>query len=242
MSFGCLLRRLTAAGAVAGAAAALVSLLLVQPVIRAALALEAARSNVGIERHEEVFTRPVQVLGGMVAAVVVGIAFGVVFAVVFAMLRHRLPAGTDFGRALLLAVAGFVVFSLLPALKYPANPPGVGDPETITERTWAYAGLIAAGVLVVVGAALLHGKLARWAAQPVRVTVVTAAGVTAFALLLWLFPATPDAVPADVPASLLWQFRLASLAELVTLWGVLGFSAGLLLDSPRHATRARPSW
>ena len=36
----------------------------------------------------------------------------------------------------------FVLF-LVPALKYPANPPAVGNPETIYYREGLYIGLVA---------------------------------------------------------------------------------------------------
>jgi predicted cobalt transporter CbtA len=43
-------------------------------------------------------------------------------------------------------------------------------------------------------------------------------------------PGTPDQVPADVPADLVWDFRLASLAQLAALWLTLGLTFGLLLE------------
>ncbi|WP_157620222.1 hypothetical protein [Saccharothrix sp. NRRL B-16348] len=49
---------------------------------------------------------------------------------------------------------------------------------------------------------------------PVRATAVASAVVV---VLLVAFPATPDAVPSDLPGSVLWEFRLASLAETATL-------------------------
>jgi predicted cobalt transporter CbtA len=232
LSFGCILRRSILTGMGAGAAAGLVSLIVVEPVIRAALAVEAARASAA-DVHEELFSRPVQVAGGLLTAVVVGIVLGVVFAVVWARTRHWLPAVTDFGRCLVLAAAGFGVLALLPWVKYPANPPAVGDPATVGERTWLYVSLLAGGVLVLLGLAALATALRRrgWA-SPMRVTAVTAAGVVGFVALLMLWPASPDSVPADVPAELLWRFRLASLAQLAALWAVLGFGTGLLLAAP----------
>ena len=70
-------------------------------------------------------------MGGGITVIIVGFLFGVIFTVVFARLRDRLPATTDLGRSLLLAAIGFVVFSLLPAIRIPSNPPAVGDPSTV---------------------------------------------------------------------------------------------------------------
>jgi predicted cobalt transporter CbtA len=61
-------------------------------------------------------------------------------------------------------------------------------------------------------------------------TVTTVLVITGYALLVGLWPAGPDGIPADVPAGLIWQFRLSSLAELAALWVTLGVVTGLLLE------------
>ena len=235
---GAILRRCALGGAAAGLAAALVSLLVVEPVIRAALVVEDARAHALGEQHEEVFSRPVQVVGGLLTAVLVGLALGVVFAVVFARTRHRLPGGGDFGRVLVLAAAGFGVLALLPAVKYPASPPGVGDPETVGTRTLLYLTLLAAGVLVLVAVALIPAALARrgWQ-QPERVSAAAGVGAVLVVAVLTLWPAAPDSVPPDIPAELLWRFRLASLAQLAALWATLGLVTGLLLARAERVQR-----
>jgi len=236
LSFGTVLRSGLFAGLVAGVVAALVAWLVVERPIRAALAIEEARSHAEAgEHHEELYSRPVQVIGGMVAAVVVAVSIAIIFAVVFARVRHRLPAATDFGRATLLAGVGFATISLLPALKYPANPPGVGDPESITSRTLYYVSFIGAMMVVAYLAFLARERLVAlgWPAA-YRSAALVAGTVVVVAVLGVLWPANPDSISADIGAPLLWQFRLSSLLELATLWGVLGLVFGLLL-TPRPA-------
>ncbi|GAA4685683.1 CbtA family protein [Phytohabitans rumicis] len=230
LTLGAIVRRGALAGLFAGVAASLVALLLVEPQIDNALVIEEARSTV----HEEaLYGRTTQVIGGMVAAAIVAVCLALVVAVVFARVRHRLPAGTDFGRAALLSFLGFVTVALLPALKYPANPPGVGDPDTVTERTVQYLTLIAAGIAVTWLALLVHDRLAARPWPPAhRAALAVAVAAAGYAALLMTWPATPDGVPADIPAGLLWDFRLASVAELAALWTVFGLSFGLLL-TPR---------
>jgi predicted cobalt transporter CbtA len=237
LTLGFVLRRGLLAGLIAGLLAALVALLLVEPAIDAALVVEEARSTGESGGHEhELVGRALQVVGGMVAAVLVAVSLGLVLAVVFARVRHRLPGGTDLARAAVLAGCGFVAVSLLPALKYPANPPGVGDPATVTARTWQYFSLIIAAVGFTWLAFLVRDGLAGrgWSAPHAAAGAVLA-GVLGNLLVLVAWPATPDVVPADVPAGLLWEFRLASVAELATLWAGLGFAFGLLL-TPRKAS------
>jgi predicted cobalt transporter CbtA len=227
LTLGAVLRRGALCGLIAGLAAALVGLLVVEPRLNQAIALEEAS-------HEEpMFSRGTQVFGGAVAAVAVAVCLALVVAVVFAGVRHRLPAGTDFGRAGLLAFLGYVTVALLPAVKYPANPPGVGDPDTVTERTVQYLTLMAAAIAITWLALLVHSRLAgrSWSTQH-RAAAAVAVAAIGYTALLMTWPANPDPVPDTIPADLLWDFRLASIAELTTLWTVLGLTFALSL-TPR---------
>src|ERR1044071_5633019 len=69
---------------------------------------------------------------------VIGRAMGALFAVVFAVSYGRV--GSVSARLLSWYVAGAMLLSLyvVPALKYPANPPAVSLDETIRQRTLLY--------------------------------------------------------------------------------------------------------
>lgn len=236
--FPVLLRPVLLAGLVAGVVAGLYSLLVVEPVIRAALRVEGARpTEPGAVAEEPLVSYPVQVLGGILAAVLAALAIAALFAIAYARLRATLPGGSDFGRCVTLAVAGFVATALLPAIKYPANPPAVGDTETVASRTWFYVSFLLATILVTAALWVLRRRLPPAWSAPLRATVLTVLTVAAFALLLAVWPAPPDPIPADVPAALIWRFRVSSLGQLGCLWGSLGLVAGLLLE--RRAVGAR---
>jgi hypothetical protein len=136
-----------------------------------------------------------------------------------------------------LATAGFVALSLLPFLRYPANPPGAGDPSTIDLRTRLWLASLAVGVATLAAAWRVGTWLtARSAVEPVRhvaVLVTVLAGLGA----MFLLPADPDAI--DVPAGLLWTFRLCSLTTTAVLWFGLGAVFGLL--ALRAARAAGPA-
>ncbi len=125
----------------------------------------------------------------------------------------------------------------MPFLRYPANPPGVGDPGTINQRTHAY---LAAVVIGLIGAVMANrvGIDLRHRTEPLRqLAVATVLGATV--VLTFILPANPDAL--DVPAGLLWQFRLLALTTSVLLWGTLTVVFGLLTDckaQPRTRSRA----
>jgi predicted cobalt transporter CbtA len=244
MGIADLLRRGIAAGAAAGLAAALMLWLVVEPVLQKALKIEDARAALEEAGHshshgeeEPLVSRSLQVIGGMGTAIVVGCLFGVVFAVVFARTRHRLPAATDHGRALVLAGLGFLVLTLAPALKIPANPPAVGDPETVNRRTLLYVLAILVALAIVLGTFALDRYLANAGlSAPVRTTLDVAAFAIVAGAVFALTPGTPDTIASDMPAALIWDFRIASLAQLGTMWATLGLTFGLLV-SPRTTVR-----
>jgi hypothetical protein len=85
----------------------------------------------------ELVSRPVQASWGLLTGVMVySTAFGGLFALAFAFSYGRF-GGRVSPRvsACLLAMNGFIAMYLVPNLKYPANPPSVGNPDTIVLRT-----------------------------------------------------------------------------------------------------------
>ena len=233
LRFGALLGRGVLAGLIAGALAGLFSLLVTERAIAPALDLEEARAAAeGATHHgEELFSRGEQLLGGFLGTVAAGIALAVVFATVYALVRHRLPGGTDVSRTAVLAAIGFGIFALLPAMKIPANPPAVGDPGTVETRTALYGAVLLVGVITaMLVAALVSALRSRGTGDaPTAVAATVATGVL-LALVLVLLPNNPDTIAADVPAAVVWNFRLASLGQLAVLWVSLGLASGWLLD------------
>ncbi|NUT90933.1 MAG: CbtA family protein [Saccharothrix sp.] len=232
------------AGGIAGLLAGLVGLVVVEVPIRAALAVEEARAAAepaaesGGHDHGEMFGRGTQMVGGVLAAVVVGLAIGALFATAYAGSRRWFTHRPPFTRSVTLGAAAFGAAALLPAVKYPANPPAVGNPDTVDQRTLLYLGVIAAGFAVVYGSSYLASRLTHLTA-PVRSTAVALAAIAGVVVILLAFPAPPDPIPADMPSDVLWQFRLASLAETATLWLGLGVVFGLLTDPSARKSTAR---
>ncbi|MFD0414054.1 CbtA family protein [Streptomyces sp. NPDC127108] len=231
-----LLGRGMVAGALGGLAAGLFSLLLAEPLMDKAIRAEEARSHEhepaggAVQHHEELFSRSTQHAGLVIALVVAGIAIGVLFAVAYALVHRRDPRANPWPRALAFCAAAFCAVSLFPALRYPAAPPGVGDAGTVGDRQEMWLGAVVLGVL---GMFLVWQVYVRLAARPVPVRQ-SAAAVTAVAVLalLWALPDNPDPVP--VSATLLWDFRMLSLASHVLLWAVFaGVFGGLGLRALR---------
>jgi hypothetical protein len=138
-------------------------------------------------------------------------------------------AKSDWSRSLSLAAALFTGAALLPFLKYPSNPPGVGVPSTIGSRTTSYFAMVALSLLVVLAAWYAARLLReRGISLPVRQVVVGGGFASIVGLLLAVLPPATD--PGGFPAGLLWNYRLASLGTLLTLWAALGACFGGLCE------------
>jgi predicted cobalt transporter CbtA len=234
--FGQLLGRLVLAGVVAGVLTGGYQLLVTERAIRAALDIERARAAAAGSAPDdgELFGRGTQLLGGVLGTLIAGVVLAVVFAFVYGLLRHRLPGRSDFARVTLLAAIGFGIVALLPAVKIPANPPAVGDPATVGTRTGIYGAVLLAGIvtamLVAALVSFLRSRGASTAGTTTAAVVLTAVLLT---LILVLVPDNTDTIAADVPAAVVWNFRLASLGQLAVLWTALGLAGGWLLDRAR---------
>jgi len=221
------LRRGLAAGLLAGLLAGLFAFFVGEPLLDRAIAIEEA--SAGAHHEEEVFSRPTQKAGLFFAIGLFGATVGGVFGLAFAFFRGRLAADSDFKRSVYLTAALFAGAFLIPFLKYPANPPAVGDPETIGARTAAYFTLVALSLLVVLAAWLAARALRERGVEAPRRRVVVGAGMAlSVAALFFALPAAPSA--GDFPKGLLWGFRLSSFGTQLVFWAGLGVVFGLLCE------------
>jgi hypothetical protein len=191
----------------------------------------------------EVVSRGVQrTLGLLLGTVATGVALGGLLGLVFAYAYGRVGALRARATAALLAAGAFASITLIPFTKYPANPPAVGDPDTIDKRTVLFFAMIAISVLALVAAARvrrsLRARCGAWNATIVAGAVLVAV-VAAAELILPAVHETPAGFPADV----LYRFRVASLGINATLWLALGLGFGAaaerLVEPGRRRTRSR---
>lgn len=239
---GLLLRGLLA-GILAGLLAAGFSAFAGEPSIERAINYESVAQGAAGEMPEpELVSRSVQRGAGLLmASVVYGAAIGGFFSLAFAFAYGRVGSGDPRALSALLACAGFVAVALVPELKYPANPPAIGAPETIAARTAVYFGMLAISVLAMIFSATLieplASRLGSWNGTLVCAAIFVAiVGVAGAAL------PSVDEVPGDFPANVLWNFRVASLGARAVLWTTLGLGFGAMTQVwfSRGQRRARP--
>jgi predicted cobalt transporter CbtA len=234
------------AGLFAGLIAFGVAYAVGEPPVNAAIAIEAAGSG---DHHakeaaasEDSTTTEVprslqSTVGLLTATTIAGVTLGGLVGVLSALALGRLGQLGVRGVSLAVASMGFVSVSLLPFLAYPPNPPAVGDSETIGTRTALYFIMLAISIIAAVTAVSVGRRLAArrggWYAILTAILGYLLVTLTAVALL----PSYSE-VPADFPATILYQFRLASLATQLALWATLGVVLGELLY--RLQRRAEP--
>jgi uncharacterized membrane protein HdeD (DUF308 family) len=218
-------------GVVAGLLSLVFAYVFGEPGIDSGVAFEdQAAQAAGTAPGIEVVSRGVQSTIGLATAVVVyGVAIGGLFALVYAVAYGRVGRFSPRALAAALALMAYLVVLVAPFVKYPANPPGANDPSTISDRTGLYVALILIsvilGVAAVVAAQRLAPRIGAWAAT------LSAAGayLVVIGVIEFAMPAVNE-TPAGFPATVLWQFRLASLGTQAVLWATLGLLFGWLTD------------
>ena len=221
------LRRGMAAGLLAGLLAGLFAFFFGEPSVDQAIQIEEAAS--AGQHGEELFGRSTQKIGLFFATGLFGVTVGGLFGLVYAYFRGRLVAGSEWGRSISLAGTLFAGAFLIPFVKYPANPPTVGDPATIGERTTSYLAMVTLSLLVVLAAWYAARTLReRGTEAPVRQLIVGLGVAVIVGVLFLALPAAPD--PGEFPSGLLWSFRLSSLGTQLVFWAGLGAVFGLLCE------------
>lgn len=236
-----LVRRGLVVGAIAGLLAGVFAFVFGEPRVQDAIDIENARSAhaslVLAHAGEWVVSRGEQRGGLFLATALYGIAAGGLFAIAFAALRGRGTRRSDWELATRLAGAIFVAIVLVPFLKYPPNPPAVGDADTIGDRTAFYVILLIGSALAMLAAARVMWSLRADAppwARPLAggATFIAVAGGLALAL-----PGVQE-IPEGFPAPLIWEFRLSSLGTQAVLWGALGIGYGIAMSRAAARTAA----
>ena len=202
-----------------------------EPQVDRAMAFEDQMNQAKGEAPEpELVSRPVQSGVGLLTGVVVyGTAFGGLFALAFAFAYQRIGRLSARATAALLAGAGFIALVLVPELKYPANPPSVGQPETIGYRSELFFLMIlisiAALVFVIMIAPSLAARFGIWNAG-----LLAAAVFIGIIVVAQLFLPDINEVPDQFPAVVLWRFRVVSIGIQVILWATFGLLFGVVAE------------
>ena len=158
--------------------------------------------------------------GQILAGVILGTSIGSLFGIVFALSRNSLPGNNDVKKALVLSGIMWLTLYLIPFLKYPANPPTVGDGETVVLRAILYLSFIAISGIGAIGFYKLSKKFEK------NKKLVALIGYAGFiSLVFFVMPENPDEVTA--PMDLVNEFRLMSVLGVTSFWVSIGLILGI---------------
>jgi len=204
------------------------------PVMEWAIVLEEERAAAEApaagaqEEDEGGVSLGVQRIGMVIGLGILGAIFGLIFAGLYHLVRGTAAGWPPLATSLVAGALGFWSLALFPYIRYPLNPPGVGDPETLLFRQgfqFLFIVLSAIGVVAAVYAVrLINRTMANSSPRNLGYAVVALAYAVFALLIVYLIPGNPDEVP--VPPELLIIFRMLSVAGLFLFWLVLALGVG----------------
>ena len=244
-------KKFIGAGAVSGLIAGLISFLFarifIEPQVAKAIdyeggrseaeeALEAAHGHMPAHEHGEVFTRSIQEnigagVGTIVFALCMGAFFAVAFTIFWAYVGRRYPAIDARWVAAALGVLGFVAVFGVPFFAYPANPPAVGDDDTIGARSGAFLTITVVSVIAMIAAVGLAMYLRPRLGGLISAVLAAVGYLVVVAIAIALLPEFHE-VPGPLmdgdriayegfPGAVIGDFRVYVIANQVILWTVL---------------------
>ena len=214
-------------GALAGTIHGIVNLAIVEPYLDEAIGIE--NQNLFASGEEEDTPqfwaeydayRDWQKGGQVLAGTILGTSIGALFGIVYALSRHSLHGKNDIQKTLLLAGIMWFTMYLIPFLKYPANPPTVGDADTVVLRSMLYLSFIAISGI----AAASFYKISKRLKENKKFAALFGYGVF-MTIAFLVMPENPDEVTA--PESLVNEFRLMSILGISSFWISVGIILGL---------------
>ncbi|MGD1838606.1 MAG: CbtA family protein [Nitrososphaeraceae archaeon] len=219
-------------GAIAGTILGLTNLVVVEPYLDEAIGIEVQNAIADGEEvnTEELVDYRIWQKGGQIAAgTVLGMSFGALLGIVFVFARSKVIVSTnnsDLRNIIIIAGILWLVLFLIPALKYPANPPTVGDPDTIYERQTMYISFILISGFVALGSSIAFKKIN--AKLPIKLLVASIIYGLIMTVVFVAMPSNPDEITA--PMDLVNGFRIAGMVTMTMFWFVLGITFGVMWD------------
>ena len=159
--------------------------------------------------------------GQLLASGILGMSMGALFGIVFAYSRNSLPKGHTVKKTFVLAAIMWLTIFIIPFLKYPANPPTVGDVDTVVLRSILYLSFIAISGFSAVGFFILYKKL-----QNKKKGLAFVGYAVFITTVFFIMPVNPDEVKA--PMDLVNSFRIMSVIAVTTFWIAEAIIFGML--------------
>jgi len=157
--------------------------------------------------------------GQVLAGAILGTSIGALFGIVYALSKKSLPSKNNIGKTLILAGLMWFTLFVIPFLKYPANPPTVGDGETVFLRGILYLSFIAISGLMAVGFYQIFKRLK----SKSRILAFVGYGVL-ISIVFFIMPDNPDKISTSI--ELVNGFRAVAFFTSSVFWFTLALILG----------------
>ena len=158
--------------------------------------------------------------GQILAGAILGTSIGSLFGIVYALSKKSLPSRNNIGKTLILAGLMWFTLFVIPFLKYPANPPTVGDGETVVLRGILYLTLIAISGFLAIGFYQIFKRLK----AKNKILPIIGYGVL-ISLVFFLMPENPDEISTSM--ELVNGFRVVAFLTGTVFWFTLALFLGV---------------
>jgi predicted cobalt transporter CbtA len=217
-------------GAIAGTILGIINQGIVEPYIDRAIRIETAVTERKVINPSELAGYRIWQKGGeIVAGTILGTSLSALFGIVFVYNRTSLPGSSNKKKALALAGIMCLVLFIIPALKYPANPPAVGDPKTIYYRQSLYVTFIAISGFSALVIAFMYRTLGNKLPTITKNIIFPLMYAAIIAGAYLALPPNPDKI-TTVPMDLVLGFRISSAFTMSIFWGMIGIIFGSMWD------------
>jgi hypothetical protein len=156
--------------------------------------------------------------GQVLAGAILGTSIAALVGIVFLFVRKSLPEGNNVKKMLILSGLMWFTIFVIPFLKYPANPPTVGDAETVVMRGILFLSFIAISGLGAIAFYQVYKKIQN------KKFLAFVGYATFISVVFFLLPGNPDEITA--PMELVEGFRGASFVAVSVYWLTLALILG----------------
>ena len=204
------------------------------PVMEWSISLEeaAAAASGDVAERGIVISLGVQRIGMVAGLVILGVLFGAIFTGLFHLIRRATPGWNMWAWGTLAGILGFWAISLLVQIRYPLNPPGVGEESSLLARQAFQFLFVVISLIsvsgVCIGLKFINESDSKGIQRFTSYLAVTVVYLATVVVAAFAFPSNPDPTPDWMPPELVILFRTFSLSGHLLLWaaislGVVGY-------------------
>ena len=211
----------------------------------AAAASPAAGNALAVEVGGISVSLGMQRIGLMAGMAVLGVVYAALFTGLYHLVRRAAPGWNVWAWALIAGLLGFWAVSLFTQIKYPLNPPGIGeDASLLSRQAFQFLFIVLSLAAAAAGCwlmAVIHQSGVRGGQRFLRYAGAGLAYAIVALILAYAIPGNPDPIPEWLPESLVIMFRTFSALGHLLLWLTIALGVAGYIRYQEREVRAYPA-